>query len=302
MGWGSTGFPTSLNLATNVFRVQYQGRDALLQQSVVALFFLIFYLVNFNSLAFGISVEVDYSNASNISGGCDYSDQNYNLQPKWWQKNRDSCAYNLWFSAADESIIVADQLARPLIKLQGYGFHEDVALSVGCAWCSRVSAPIVASGGWDGALMFWNASTGAFLFKRTFSYGMITALSGHQTGVPPPSVILMATWKGSVLAISPCDNYGPIETSSSDNGMKPALLWVAAVSSTPLHSVCLCGDMGYAGSNDGIASSVRLLDGKILNQIRVSSEALWSMACTPGPENRMVTVSGKQEVDFLLMQ
>jgi hypothetical protein len=254
---------------------------------VIGLFFLLLHLLDSNILL-GMAA-VGHSKANDFISGCSF------LQQQLWQKHRDSCAYNLWFSTADESLVIADQLARPVVKLQGYGFHEDIAWSVGCAWCSSASAPVVASGGWDGALMWWNASTGAFLFKQSFPHGIITALSGHQAAVPPPAVMLMATWKGSVLAVSPCDHNDPF-ASSNGIGFKPVLLWDVVVSSTPLHSVCLCGDMGFVGSNDGTATSVTLLDGKIVNRIRVSSEALWSMACFAGREHRLVAASGKQKL------
>jgi hypothetical protein len=52
--------------------------------------------------------------------------------------------------------------------------------------------------------------------------------------------------------------------------------------------------MAFAGSNDGVVTSVNLLDGKILNQTRVSSEALWSMACSPGRNDRFIAVAGNQ--------
>lgn len=227
----------------------------------------------------------------NSSGSCRNIDGSY-VQQKL-QQYQDSCAYNIWFSTADESLVVADQLARPFLKLQGYGFHEDVAWSIGCAWCSSAAAVIVASGGWDGALMWWNSSTGAFLFKQYLSQGIITAISGYQTGFSPSDLVLLATWKGSVFAVSPCRINSPGHISSSDSGLSPVVLWTAAASSTPLHSVCMCGKVGFAGSKDGTVTSVSLLDGKILKQTRISSETLWSMACTPGRDDRLVAVSGK---------
>jgi hypothetical protein len=264
-------------------------------RSVSAFLFLLF--LNLNSLVLGGSaVEFGHSIENDFGGRCDNAEDSLISQRNLWQKHRDSCAYNTWFSTADESLVVADQLSRPLVKLQGYGFHEDVAWSIGCAWCSSAAAPVVASGGWDGALMWWNASTGAFLFKQSFSNGILTAISGHQTVTPPPSILLVSSWKGSILAILPCSGDGPSNASERDIGIKPVVLWTAAASSAPLHSVCLCSDMGFAGGNDGTATSVRLLDGKILTQIRISSEPLWSMACTSGREHRLVAASGKQRI------
>lgn len=263
--------------------------------SVFSLVLLSLYFLGFNCIASAGSpadVDVCLANAHNFSNGCDGSSDT--LQQARWRQQRASCTYNVWFSTADESLVVADQLARPLLKLQGYGFHEDVAWSIGCAWCSSASAPIIASGGWDGSLMWWNASTGAFLFKQSLSQGIITAISGHQTSVPPAPLLLIATWKGSILAVSPCSSNGPVDASDSGNGIAPSVVWAASASSTPLRSLCLCGGMAFAGSNDGVVTSVNLLDGKILNQTRVSSEALWSMACSPGRNDRFIAVAGNQ--------
>ena len=273
------------------------ARSRQLPQRIKSPSVLVFVLLSLQFLEFnwiacaGSSTDVCHVNVHNISSGCNASADI--LQQKRWQQQRASCTYNVWLSTADESLVIADQLARPLLKLQGYGFHEDVAWSIGCAWCSCASAPIIASGGWDGALMWWNASTGAFLFKQSLSQGMITAISGHQTSAFPAPVLLIATWKGSILAVSPCNKIG-IDVRDIGIGFAPSVIWTAIASSTPLRSVCLCGDMAFAGSNDGVVTSVRLLDGKILNQTRVSSEALWSMACTPGRRDRFVAVAGKQ--------
>jgi hypothetical protein len=140
--------------------------------------------------------------------------------------------------------------------------------------------------------MWWNASTGAFLFRQPFSHGMITALSGHHTAAPPPAVMLMTTWKGSIFAISPCSSN--VVVGESATVIEPAVLWTSAASTVPLFSVCSCGEIGFAGSSDGVVFSILLLDGKILNQMRVSFEALWSMACAPGLGHRLVAVAGTQ--------
>jgi hypothetical protein len=261
--------------------------------SIFAPIFLLLLLLHSDGLipAFSLA-DVDLPKPSNSSESCRDSDDSSWAQ-QTLQQRRDYCAYNIWFSTADESLVVADQLARPFLKLQGYGFHEDVALSIGCAWCQSAASPIVASGGWDGALMWWNSSTGAFLFKQHFSQGIITAISAYQTGFPPPNIVLLATWRGSILAVSPCRNNNSGGISASDSGSDASVLWSAAVSSTPLHSVCMCGETGFAGSKGGIVTSVRLLDGSILKQTVVSGETLWSMACAPGRDDRLVAVSGK---------
>jgi hypothetical protein len=267
-------------------------------RTAVLLFFCCLHALHGPSRA-GIFAVADHSKASNSSGSCQNSDTRSPFsfaQQQLWQQNWDSCSYNIWFSTADESLVVADQRARPFLKLQGYGFHEDVAWSVGCAWCDSAAAPIVASGGWDGALMWWNASTGSFMSKQSFSQGIITAISSHQTGLPPPPFVLLATWKGMIIAVSPCRINSPVEITTSDSGFNPEVLWTAAASSTPLHSVCLCGDVGFAGSKDGVVTSVSLLYGQILKQTRVSSETLWSMACTPSRNDRVVVISGNKMI------
>ena len=259
---------------------------------ISGLFFVLAQLSHLSRAA-GRSADHSIVNDYNSNGGCDNSEESSGLHQIQWQQHRDSCQYNVWFSTADESLVVADQLARPLLKLQGYGFHEDVAWSIGCAWCSTASAPIVASGGWDGALMWWNSTTGAFLSKQSFSEGIISAISGHHTGVRPPEVLLAATWKGSIFAVSPCGSKISTDVSLSDVPLQPVVLWSVAASSTPLRSICLCRDTVFAGSNDGVVSSVRLHDGKVLKQVAVSAEALWSMACTHARDTRLVVASGE---------
>lgn len=256
---------------------------------------LFFVFVQFSHLSRVAGRSADHSivNDYNSSGRCDSWEESSDLHQILWQQHRDSCQYNVWFSTADESLVVADQLARPLLKLQGYGFHEDIAWSIGSAWCSTASAPIVASGGWDGALMWWNSTTGAFLSKQSFSEGIISAISGHHTGFRPPEVLLAATWKGSIFAVSPCSSNISTDASLSDVAVEPVVLWSVAASSTPLRSICLCGDTVFSGSNDGVVSSIRLLDGKVLRQVAVSAEALWSMACSHARHTRLVVASGE---------